>query len=113
MLIYLAGLQNIPRDLYEAAALDGLGPIQSFRYITWPLLRKITAVVFILLVIACLNVFQEVFVMTGGASGKFDGDGSVPDLQYGIRVLADRPCRRRLVRALSSCGGHFSVAKPP
>jgi multiple sugar transport system permease protein len=82
MLIYLAGLQNIPRDLYEAAALDGLGPIQSFRYITWPLLRKITAVVFILLVIACLNVFQEVFVMTGGGPGN--STVTVPFLIYNM-----------------------------
>ena len=70
MLIYLAGLQNIPRDLYEAGALDGLGPVGAFRHITWPLLRKISAVVFILLLINCLNVFQEIFVMTGGGPGN-------------------------------------------
>lgn len=70
MLIYLAGLQNIPVELYEAAALDGLGKIGAFRRITWPLLRKITAVVFMLLLIACLNVFQEIFVMTGGGPGN-------------------------------------------
>lgn len=70
MLIYLAGLQNIPRDLYEAGSLDGLGPLGAFRYITWPLLRKISAVVFILLLINCLNVFQEIYVMTGGGPGN-------------------------------------------
>jgi multiple sugar transport system permease protein len=70
MLIYLAGLQNIPRDLYEAGSLDGLGPLGAFRYITWPLLRKISAVVFILLLVNCLNVFQEIYVMTGGGPGN-------------------------------------------
>jgi multiple sugar transport system permease protein len=70
MLIYLAGLQNIPRELYEAGSLDGLGPLGAFRYITWPLLRKISAVVFILLLINCLNVFQEIYVMTGGGPGN-------------------------------------------
>jgi multiple sugar transport system permease protein len=70
MLIYLAGLQNIPKDLYEAGSLDGLGPLGAFRHITWPLLRKISAVVFILLLINCLNVFQEIFVMTGGGPGN-------------------------------------------
>jgi multiple sugar transport system permease protein len=70
MLIYLAALQNIPTELYEAGSLDGLGPAGAFRHITWPLLRKISAVVFILLLISCLNVFQEIFVMTGGGPGN-------------------------------------------
>jgi multiple sugar transport system permease protein len=70
MLIYLAGLQNIPAELYEAGSLDGLGPVGAFLHITWPMLRKISAVVFILLLISCLNVFQEIFVMTGGGPGN-------------------------------------------
>jgi multiple sugar transport system permease protein len=70
MLIYLAGLQNIPVELYEAGSLDGLGPVGAFRHITWPMLRKISAVVFILLLVSCLNVFQEIFVMTGGGPGN-------------------------------------------
>ncbi|MDR2159579.1 MAG: sugar ABC transporter permease [Treponema sp.] len=70
MLIYLAGLQNIPGELYEAGSLDGLGPVGAFWHITWPMLRKISAVVFILLLINCLNVFQEIFVMTGGGPGN-------------------------------------------
>jgi multiple sugar transport system permease protein len=80
MLIYLAGLQNIPGSLYEAADIDGATPFQQFRMITWPLLRRITMVVFILLLINCFNVFQEVFVMTGGGPG--DSTTTIPFLIY-------------------------------
>ncbi|WP_427340313.1 carbohydrate ABC transporter permease [Caloranaerobacter sp. DY30410] len=80
MLIYLAGLQNIPKSLYEAADIDGASTFQQFRTITWPLLRRITMVVFILLLINCFNVFQEIFVMTGG--GPADSTITIPFLIY-------------------------------
>ncbi|WP_276717064.1 carbohydrate ABC transporter permease, partial [Caloranaerobacter azorensis] len=80
MLIYLAGLQNIPKSLYEAADIDGASTFQQFRTITWPLLRRITMVVFILLLINCFNVFQEIFVMTGGGPG--DSTITIPFLIY-------------------------------
>lgn len=80
MLIYLAGLQNIPKSLYEAADIDGASAFQQFRTITWPLLRRITMVVFILLLINCFNVFQEIFVMTGG--GPADSTITIPFLIY-------------------------------
>ncbi|EOD01809.1 carbohydrate ABC transporter permease [Caldisalinibacter kiritimatiensis] len=80
MLIYLAGLQNIPGSLYEAADIDGASWFQQFRMITWPLLRRITMVVFILLLINCFNVFQEIFVMTGGGPG--DSTTTIPFLIY-------------------------------
>lgn len=69
MLIYLAGLQNISGDLYEAADIDGATELEKFKYITWPLLRRINVIVFILLLINSFNVFQEVYVMTGGGPG--------------------------------------------
>ncbi|WP_256449056.1 carbohydrate ABC transporter permease, partial [Lysinibacillus sp. GbtcB16] len=66
MLIYLSGLQNIPTDLYEVADVEGASKFVKFRYVTWPLLGRISLVVVILLLISSLNVFQEVYIMTGG-----------------------------------------------
>lgn len=66
MTIYLAGLQSIPSDLYEAAAIDGANGIHRFRYIMLPLLRPTT---FFLFVTACINafkVFEQVNIMTDG-----------------------------------------------
>lgn len=80
MLIYLAGLQNIPVELYEAADVDGANSFQKFRLITWPLLGRISLVVFVLLMIDALNIFQEVFVMTGG--GPANSTVTIPFLIY-------------------------------
>lgn len=80
MIIYLSGLQNIPKDLYEVADVEGANKIQKFRYITWPLLSRISLVVMILLLIHSLNVFQEIYIMTGGGPG--DSTITVPFLIY-------------------------------
>jgi multiple sugar transport system permease protein len=66
MLIYLAGLQGIGPDLYEAAVLDGAGRWQQFRHLTVPLLGASTFFLLILNVIYSFQVFDIVFVMTGG-----------------------------------------------
>ena len=66
MVMYLAGLQSIPRDLYEAAALDRAGPWQRFRNVTWPLLSNTTMFVFIIAAIAALQAFDQIYVMTRG-----------------------------------------------
>lgn len=66
MVIALSGLQGIPTDLYEAASIDGAGPIKKFFKITLPLLRPTT---FFLLVTGCINsfmVFEQVNIMTNG-----------------------------------------------
>jgi multiple sugar transport system permease protein len=64
--LYLAGLQEIPRDLYEAAAMDGAGPWQQIRSITIPLLGRTTTLVAVLQVIASLKVFDQMYLMTAG-----------------------------------------------
>jgi multiple sugar transport system permease protein len=64
--LYLAGLQEIPRELYEAAALDGAGPWQQVRQITIPLLARTTTLVTVLQVIASLKVFDQMYIMTSG-----------------------------------------------
>lgn len=68
-LILLAGLQAIPRDLYEAAAMDGTSAMRTFWRITLPLLWPNLLVVIILALIRAVQMFDEVFVLTGGGPG--------------------------------------------
>jgi multiple sugar transport system permease protein len=69
LVIYLAGLQDIPRDLYEAAALDGAGGWQVFRSITLPLLRPVILFVVVTHIIGSFQLFGQVFILTGGGPG--------------------------------------------
>lgn len=66
MVIYLAGLQAIPEDLYEAAIIDGANTLAQFRYITWPMLSFTTFFVLTTSLIGSFQMFEEVYVMTGG-----------------------------------------------
>lgn len=66
MVIYLAGLQSIPRELYEAAKLDGAQGWGRFRNVTWPLLANQTLLVLILCATATLQAFDQIYVMTRG-----------------------------------------------
>lgn len=68
-LILLAGLQAIPKDLYEAAEMDGTRPARMFRRITLPLLAPNLLVVLVLSLIRAVQVFDEAFVLTGGGPG--------------------------------------------
>ncbi|WP_155865208.1 carbohydrate ABC transporter permease [Gryllotalpicola ginsengisoli] len=67
--LYLAGLQEIPRELYEAAAVDGASNWAQIRYITLPLLSRTTTLVILLQIIASLKIFDQVYLMTGGGPG--------------------------------------------
>jgi multiple sugar transport system permease protein len=69
-IIYLAGLQNIPSHLYEAAEIDGAGVLQQFRHVTLPLLSPTLFFVFITTLIASLQVFDVAFVLGGGRTGN-------------------------------------------
>ncbi|MEU6351457.1 sugar ABC transporter permease [Streptomyces sp. NPDC047072] len=66
MVLFLAGLQAVPRDVYEAAALDGAGRRRQLRYITLPLLLPTTLMVSVLLTVFYLQVFDEPYLLTGG-----------------------------------------------
>jgi multiple sugar transport system permease protein len=66
MLIFLAGLQSIPADLYEAAAIDGAGAWSRFRNITVPMLSHVTFFNLVLGIIGALQVFTEAWVLTEG-----------------------------------------------
>jgi len=70
MLVFLAGLQNIPEHLYEAAKLDGAGPLQTFTRITLPLLTPTFLFVIVTQFIGEMQVFGQPLVMTGGGPGN-------------------------------------------
>ena len=70
MLILLAGLQAIPRDLYEAAEMDAATPFRTFWRITFPLLMPTFVVVLVLSLIKAFQVFDEVYTLTGGGPGR-------------------------------------------
>ncbi|QMU70470.1 sugar ABC transporter permease [Streptacidiphilus sp. P02-A3a] len=65
-----AGLSQIPRTYYEAAALDGAGPLTVFRVITVPFLRPILGLVAILSVIWDFNVFNQIWILTQGGPNR-------------------------------------------
>ncbi|GAA4178846.1 sugar ABC transporter permease [Gryllotalpicola koreensis] len=67
--LYLAGLQDIPRELYEAAAVDGASNWAQIRHITLPLLGRTTTLVILLQIIASLKIFDQVYLMTSGGPG--------------------------------------------
>lgn len=66
MMIYLAGLQSVPAEVYEAASIDGAGPWVKFRSVTLPLLIPSIIVNSVLSVIGCMKMFEHVFAMTQG-----------------------------------------------
>lgn len=69
MIIYLAGLQGIPQELNEAAAIDGANRWQQFRHITFPLLAGAMTVCVMLSMISSLKIFDQIAVMTDGGPG--------------------------------------------
>lgn len=66
MVIFLAGLQSIPAELYEAAAIDGASRWQRFSFITLPLLRSVSAFIAVILIIGAFGSFIQMFVLTKG-----------------------------------------------
>jgi ABC-type sugar transport system permease subunit len=68
-LLFLAGLQDVPRELYEAAELDGANRWARFRYVTWPQLAPVTSIVSLLTLLAALQIFGTVQVLTNGGPG--------------------------------------------
>lgn len=77
MVIYLAGLQGISAELYEAAGLDGANTWQKFRYVTWPQLRSTTFFVTVMLTINCFKVYDIAIMLAGGGDGKLGTSSTV------------------------------------
>ncbi len=80
MVIFLAGLQAIPADYYDAAKMDGAGSWASFRHITLPLLKPTTLLVIVMNVIVAMKVFAVPMIMTGG--GPADSTRVLPLFIY-------------------------------
>jgi multiple sugar transport system permease protein len=80
MVIFIAGLQNIPAELYEAASIDGAGRLQQLRTITVPLLAPTTVYISILTMIGYFQLFSEPYVMTQG--GPLNSTLSIVLLMY-------------------------------
>lgn len=72
MIVYLAGLQGIPRQMYEAAEIDGAGMFQKFQYVTIPMLTPVIFFNLIMSIVWSFQIFTQVYVMTGGQGGPSD-----------------------------------------
>lgn len=77
MVIYLAGLQGISSELYEAAGLDGANTWQKFRYVTWPQLSSTTFFVVVMLTINCFKIYDIAVMLAGGGSGELTLNSTV------------------------------------
>jgi alpha-1,4-digalacturonate transport system permease protein len=94
-LILLAGLQAIPGELYEAASIDGASPWRQFWHITLPLWMPMLLVVIVLSVIRAVQVFDLIFVLTGGGPGtatlyivQYIYQTAFDDRSYGLAAAA-------------------------
>jgi len=70
MILLYAGLQRIPAELYEAAIVDGAGPIQQFRYVTLPMLMPVMFIALVLVTISSVNTFDLVMALTEGGPAR-------------------------------------------
>lgn len=84
MMLYLAGLQNIPQDLYEAARVDGAGRCRLIVHITLPLLRPYILFCTLISLMAAIRVFDEVYVLTKGGPGTATLTSSLYIFRKGI-----------------------------
>ncbi|MFC5828352.1 carbohydrate ABC transporter permease [Nonomuraea insulae] len=80
VVVYLAGLQGVPRELTEAAAMDGAGPVRRFRSVTWPLLAPALTINTVVLLISAFKTFDHVQVITHGGPGT----GTTATIAYNI-----------------------------
>lgn len=69
ILIYMAALQNIPRELYEAARLDGAGPVRQFRHVTLPQLTPVIFFNMVMGLVSAVQYFTQAYVISGGTGG--------------------------------------------
>lgn len=85
MVIFLAGLQDVPRSLYEAADLDGASPLQQFRHVTLPVISPVLFFNLVMGVIGALKVFDSAYVF-GSASGSGVGGPARATLFYALNL---------------------------
>ena len=87
LVILYSGLQNIPAELYEAAALDGASGWQQFRRITFPLLRPVSAITLLLGLVYTLKVFDLIWIMTKGGPGNSSSTLATWSYRFGFGNL--------------------------
>ena len=86
-IIYLAALKNVPRELYEAATVDGAGPIARFRHITWPVISPVTLFQVIVSVIAYLQIFTQPYLLAQTHLNASTGGPGNSMLTYSIYLF--------------------------
>jgi len=86
VIYFLAGLQGVPADLYEAAEVDGAGALRRFWHISLPSIRPVTAFVAIIVIIGSAQVFEEPYILTRGGPG----DATVSITQFITRAAFER-----------------------
>ena len=91
MVIYLAALQGVPQDLYEAATMDGANKWQQFTHVTLPQLRPTTFFASTMMIISCFKIYDVVAIMTDGGPGRstkmlvtYIYDEAFSNFNYGI-----------------------------
>lgn len=94
--LILAGLQDIPGDLYDAVEIDGATRLQRFRYVTLPMLKPVLSMVITLQLIATMRIFSQVYVMTSGGPAS-----SSTSVLYEIYTVAIRNQKFGLAAAVS------------
>lgn len=86
-LFILARFQAIPKDMYEAADVDGASPLQKFWFVTLPQLTGVLAVLFLLRFMFLINKFEDIFLLTGGAAGTKTLPIQIYDQAFGLANL--------------------------
>ena len=90
LVLFMAGVQKIPQSLYDAARVDGAGPLREFFAVTLPNLRGEIAVALTLTTIAALRNFDLVYITTQGGPGNSTSVPVVPGLQPRVPARTDR-----------------------
>jgi multiple sugar transport system permease protein len=89
LIYWLAALQTIPRELHEAAQIDGAGPVQRFLFVTLPMLTPFTIIITLITVIEATNVFDLLLTLTGG--GPFYGTEVIDIFVYRQAFISNIP----------------------
>jgi multiple sugar transport system permease protein len=95
VVVYLAGLQGVPTELGEAAAIDGAGPVRRFWHVTWPLLAPALTINTVVLLISAFKIFDHIQVITRGGPGT----GTTATIAYNVMETAFVANRRGFASA--------------
>ncbi len=107
-IIFLAGLQRIPEQLYEAAHIDGANAFQTFRRITIPLLMPVMTLILVLTILGTMQTFAMILALTGGAAGLTE----VPVMLIYNHIRGDKAgfaCAEGIILGLMLIGVSFTM----